>query len=397
MGGFGRRAPHFGLDVIAVLVSAAVSLSLFTAVSARGQTQPQVILYGDSLSVEAASYIKSDFMDHGQARTAINAIGGTAPCNWMRRMLHEASADRPKVVVLEFSGNVACTGAPRGSTGYYRTYGTQVKRVARAFASRGTHVFIIGAPLFLGSVLDANRQWDHLNEIYAGIASRLPNTTFVNAGPSVAPRNQFTWTLPCLPHEPNCQLDGSILVRAYDGTHFCEQQAAVGSKCLDYSSGAARYAQAMTEPITAFLAGAKASDYAGQPLPPPGTVPTMAPGQGPNPYLGVHDRVSPSHPLLAGQSIQSVSGTYRATLQQDGDLVLSGPAGVIWSSGTVGSGARVLAILPNGNAALLSFHGGVHPVWTSHTAGTAANYLGIEDDGRLALYHADTLYWHTPG
>jgi hypothetical protein len=272
-----------------------------------------------------------------------------------------------------------------------------VTRVARAFASGGTRVFIIGAPLSLGEVLDSDRQWDHLNEIYAGIAARVPNTTFVNAGQSVAPHNQFTWTLPCRPHEPDCELDGSILVRAYDGAHFCEQAAAIGSKCLDYSSGAARYAQAMTEPITAFLAEATAiPDYVGQPLPPPGIAPTDAPGQGPNPYLGVHDRVASGHPLLAGQSIQSVSGTYQATLQQNGDLVLSGPTGVVWSSRTVGSGARVLTILPNGNAALLSFRGGVHAVWTSHTAGTPANYLGIEDDGRLALYDANVLYWRTP-
>jgi hypothetical protein len=395
--GFGWRAPHFGLGLIVALVSIVVSLSVFSVVAARGQTPPQVTLYGDSLSVQAASYIRSDLMDHGQDRAVINAIGGTAPCNWMHQMLHAASADRPRVVALEFAGNVSCTGAPSGSTSYYRTYKSQVTRVARAFVSSGTRVFIIGAPLFLASVLDANRQSDHLNEIYAGIAARLPNTTFVNAGPSVAPHNQFAWTLPCRPNEPNCQLDGSILVRAYDGIHFCEQQAAVGSNCLDYSSGAARYAQAMTDPIKAFLAGADVADYVGQPLPPVGTVPTMAPGQGPNPYLGVHDNISPGHPLYAGQSIQSVSGTYQARLQEDGDLVLSGPTGVVWTSGTAGSGARVLTVLPNGNAALLSSDGGVHAVWTSHTAGTPANYLGIQDDGRLALYHANTLYWRTPG
>jgi hypothetical protein len=385
------------LGLIVALASAAASFGPVTADAARRQTPSRVILYGDSLSSQAASYITGDLTDHGQARVVINALGGSAPCNWMPRMLREASAHHPRVVILEFSGNVACTGAQDGSTTFFRTYETQVTRVARAFASRGTRVFIIGAPLSLGSVLDADRQWDHLNEIYARIAARVPNTTFVNAGPSVSPHSQFTWTLPCRPEEAGCRSDGSILVRAYDGIHFCEQEAPGGSKCLDYSSGASRYAQAMTDPINAFLVGDNVADYVGQPLPPPRTVPTMAPGQGPNPYSSVHAAVSPHHPLFAGQSIQSVSGRYRATLENDGDFVLSGPTGVIWSTDTTGSAANVLTVLPDGNAALLSFRGKVHAVWTSRTAGTPANYLAMQDDGHLALYGADTLYWRSPG
>jgi hypothetical protein len=396
-GVFGWNTARGGRSLIVAVVSAAVSLTVFTAMSGPAQVPARVTIFGDSLSVQAASYIRSDLAGNGQARVSIHAIGGTAPCNWMRDMLREASTDRPTAVALQFSGNVACTGAPDGSAGYYRRYQAQMTRVVKAFSSRGTRVFIIGAPLFLGAVLEANRHWDHLNEVYAGIAARLPNTTFVNAGPSVAPHSQFTWTLPCRPHEPDCELDGSILVRAYDGAHFCEQEASGGSKCLDYSSGAARYAQAMTAPIAGYLAGRTVvPDYVGQPLPPPDTAPTMAPGQGPNPYLGVHDSVAPGHPLFTGQSIRSVSGVFRATLQRNGNLVLSGPKGVVWSSGTGGSGAGALVVLPNGNAALLSFHRRVRAVWTSHTAGTQANYLGIQDDGCLALYGGNALYWRTP-
>jgi hypothetical protein len=384
-----------GRIVIVVLAITVASFGAFTVVSARHTTPPRVVVYGDSLSVQAAAYIRSDLADHGQIRLSIDAVGGTAPCDRMRTMLHEASADPPRVVVLEFSGNVSCTGAPSGSRAFFRSYATQMTRVARAFASRGTRVFIIGAPIFLGSVLDHNRQWDHLNEIYAGLATRVPDTTFVNAGPSVAPHDQFVWTLPCRPHEPDCERNGSILVRAYDGVHFCEQQAALGSKCLDYSSGAARYAEAMTAPIRAFLAGATVPAYVGQPLPPPDVSPTIAPGQAPDPYLAVHDRVALGHPLLLGESIRSVSGTYQATLRPDGDLVVSGPTGVLWTSRTAGSGAVILTILSDGNAALLSFRGRVHPVWTTHTAGTPANYLGIQDDGRLALYDANVLYWRS--
>lgn len=361
---------------------------------------PQVLVFGDSLTVQSTPYITADLTDAKQARVQVVAQGGTAPCDWLSQMLRDAARKQPvAAVLLEFSGNVSCMGSPAATAGYFRAYRQQITRVTAAYTRRGAHVFIIGAPLSLGYALQKDSHWGDLNRIYSQIAATSPNTTFVNAGTAVTPNDQFTWTLPCRPHEPTCGFDGQVVVREWDGVHFCPQQPASGARCIDYSSGASRYAQAMTAPVDSFLAGNPAPAYVGDPLPPRGSVPTIARGQSESasPYLAASDFLTSGHFLFSGQSIRSVSGRYRAALERNGDFVVSGPTGAVWSSGTAGTGADVLAVQANGDVVLWSRVGGFHPVWSTDTANTRANYLGLEDSGKLALYNFNTLYWQTPG
>jgi hypothetical protein len=56
--------------------------------------------------------------------------------------------------------------------------------------------------------------------------------------------------------------------------------------------------------------------------------------------------------LAIGQSIISENGTFTLTLQADGNLVLSGPNGVAWSSNTAGKGGTHADMQADGNFVL---------------------------------------------
>lgn len=395
MAGHVLQSRRLRLAAMCIVTSCVAAVGAGATNGTAAQPAPRVILYGDSLSAQASPEVVHDLTDRGQARLEVNAAAGTAPCDWLPQMLKDARSSSTDVAVIQFSGNnFGCMNYVPGSEAFYGAYTEQVAAATRAFAARDIHVFLIGSPIPLNAVVSADRHWDRLNQIYARIAADTTNTTFVNAGAALDPNGRFTWTLPCLPAEPTCSSQGRVVVRAYDGAHFCPQQAGDGSQCLDYSSGAVRFAAAVTAPVNAYLAGQRLGDFVGPRLPQPNTLPTMAPGQSATatPYSGIHDALTPGQFLFAQESIQSISGLYRLTLQSNGNLVLDGPPGPIWSSNTAGSGANLLTVLPNGNVALFN---GSKPIWTTHTAGTPANYFGVQDNGELALYHFNTLFWQT--
>ena len=389
-----RRSGRLRWGMAGALAVSGVALGISAIQPSAAQAAPRVILYGDSLSAQSGPYILQDLTAHGQARAQVDAWAGTAPCNWLPQMLEDARTKPMAAAMIEFSGNnFGCMDYPANSQAFYNAYRQQVTEAVRSFVARGIHVFLIGYPLSLKAVHEANTQWDRLNEIYAEMATTIPDTTYVNAGAAIAPNGQFTWTLPCRPVEPSCAPDDQVIVRADDGTHFCPQQAGNGSQCLDYSSGASRFAGAMTAPVHQFLAGEPVGTYVGAPLPAPNTTPIMASGQSATPYASTNDALTPGQILAANQSIESLSGHFRATLEPSGNLVISGASGPVWSSQTAGSGANALAMQPNGNVVL---YAGIRPVWSTNTAGTEANYLGLQDNGQLALYNFNTLYWRTP-
>lgn len=101
--------------------------------------------------------------------------------------------------------------------------------------------------------------------------------------------------------------------------------------------------------------------------------------------------VSPGQVLSVGQSDWSGNRAFRLVMQGDGNLVLVGPGGAVWASGTAGSGADRAVLQPDGNLVLL--RGGT-PVWSTGTYGIAARAtLLIQDDGNLVLVAGNGPVW----
>lgn len=96
--------------------------------------------------------------------------------------------------------------------------------------------------------------------------------------------------------------------------------------------------------------------------------------------------------LLAGQSLAAPNGTYYLLMQGDGNLVVYGPAGALWSSQTQGSGAYAI-MQSDGN---LVVYRGSTPLWWSQTSGSGARAV-MQDDGNFVIYQGSVPLWYTGG
>lgn len=96
-------------------------------------------------------------------------------------------------------------------------------------------------------------------------------------------------------------------------------------------------------------------------------------------YVGIHMRALS---LTAGQQIFSPNGNYRLTMQGDGNLVLYGPAGAIWATGTLVAGSSA-SFQADGNLVVYSGSGAV--LWASNTSGNHCSYLQVRDNGKAVI------------
>ncbi|HWF20734.1 MAG TPA: hypothetical protein VG226_01200 [Acidimicrobiales bacterium] len=378
-----RRARSLGTGALA---TTAMAIGL----SACQLSPPEVILYGDSMSVpnQAGTYFDYFVTVNGQAQVVNNVFPGTTPCTWSQQMQSDASSGLMSVAVLEFVGsNDGCDDYPYESPAYYQAYQQQVTTIAQTFSSAGVHTFLIGYPVPYSAVQTADANWDHLNEIYAQVAANVPNTTFVNAGASVEDGGQFAWTLPCLSFEPYCAPGGQNPVRAADGFHFCPLSTTVPA-CGDYTSGGLRFGMAEASAVSQFLSTGSAPNYEGPPLPPSGTAPTLAPGQA-SPYVGVNDVLNAGSSLGIGGTLHSLDGRYSAVLQEDGNFVVYGPSGPVWATNTTGMGATTVAMQTSGNLVLSA---GSQSVWSSGTSGTGSDAVALQNNGSLLVYGPQEPY-----
>lgn len=96
--------------------------------------------------------------------------------------------------------------------------------------------------------------------------------------------------------------------------------------------------------------------------------------------------------LKPGEFITSPNGKYKAELQTDGNLVVSGPTGPAWGTMTYGKSVATADMQADGNLVLYTADHGV--VWASNTEGSGA-HLVIQDDRNLVVYAADgaTVLW----
>ena len=96
--------------------------------------------------------------------------------------------------------------------------------------------------------------------------------------------------------------------------------------------------------------------------------------------------------LGKGQSKKSCDGRFTLILQTDGNLVLYGPSGALWSSNTAGSAASVAAMQTDGNFVV---YAGATPLWWSNTANNPGAFLSVQNDGNTVIYKGATALWST--
>jgi hypothetical protein len=223
------------------------------------RTTPTVVLFGDSLAVEAAPDL-DHLLEAAGAKVMNYVYGGTAICAWIPT-INQVTRTRPTVAVLEFVGTTFSTCMQRyqyESASALAKYSTDMEHALTAFFAVDTHVFLVGTPISYRQWARHDPHWDDLNHAFQALAMQHPRrVTYVDAGAAVeGPGQAFTWTLPCLPSEP---CTGPIVngvqdnvVRAPDGIHICSSNASQLG-CEGYSSGAYRFASAMAKPVLRFL------------------------------------------------------------------------------------------------------------------------------------------------
>ena len=91
----------------------------------------------------------------------------------------------------------------------------------------------------------------------------------------------------------------------------------------------------------------------------------------------------PNETLFAGQTIWSGNGSYKLTMQSDGNLVVYGPSGAIWSARTGGQPGARASMQSDGHLVVYIGH---IPVWVSGTNGNPGAYAVMQSDSNFVIY-----------
>jgi hypothetical protein len=205
---------------------------------------------GDSLAWEAQEYL-SDLLPAG-FRLDPATFGGWAPCDALPFVPALLEND-PSVVMLSFSGNAmtACMAEQGVST---------IDDIVSSYRSdiiefRGRLGDVPMVLVLQPAMPSPFAPVSLLNDVYVELASSLPGTSTVDGGQFLEADGGWAESLPCLPVEAadgGC-VDGQIRVRSDDGTHLCPTApmavAGVVASCVGWSSGAFRFALAMSAAI----------------------------------------------------------------------------------------------------------------------------------------------------
>jgi hypothetical protein len=234
------------------------------------------------------------------------AHGGTALCDWAQIIVGDVRELQPKVVMIAFTGN-ALTGCMQNSDGSPVTeataavkYEADLNWILANISGPGRRVVVVGGPptvvidsaavgmapnqiageslgvdATIGpSTVSPSVSWGigtlpvgrMSSEAYVNVGYRRVVAKYQTQGMAVmyvdggmhmrAPGGGWTKVMPCYPFEvSNTQacVDGLVNVRSADFGHFCPTTAApiagVVPTCEVWSSGAWRYAAAMTAAV----------------------------------------------------------------------------------------------------------------------------------------------------
>ena len=101
------------------------------------------------------------------------------------------------------------------------------------------------------------------------------------------------------------------------------------------------------------------------------------------------DTLNSNETLRTGESLFSQNRAYELRLQTDGNLVVYGPQGPIWSSNTVNSGATRLVMQSDGNLVMYTAGGSVPFATGARGAGAR---LVMQNDGNLVEYAGPAVW-----
>ena len=112
-------------------------------------------------------------------------------------------------------------------------------------------------------------------------------------------------------------------------------------------------------------------------------------------YAQEHTRLEKGTVIRSGRSVYSKNGTYRLTMQKDGNLVLNRiyPDRVkpIWASVTDTKAVEKCSFQTDGNLVLYGYDGVA--IWATMT-NNRGEYLLVQNDGNLVIYDArDVAIW----
>jgi hypothetical protein len=214
--------------------------------------QPNVLVYGDSLTVQASPYLTAVSQQFGLNMTA-QAFAGLAPCDFLSFLRKDLRHRHPDLVVFAFSGNSVETcmldpsGQPLRGLPMLAKYRADTETAADLATAARVPFVVVSPPASRGK----EDVWKELDTIYRNIAATHVGVQYVDGGQNIAPGGVFTPTQQCLPFElkiPQAQgvcqsTESTIPVRGPDGGHFCGNTASTDAVlCPTYASGAMRYA-----------------------------------------------------------------------------------------------------------------------------------------------------------
>ncbi|MGI9603132.1 MAG: hypothetical protein ACR2QE_14695 [Acidimicrobiales bacterium] len=242
--------------------------------------------YGDSLAHSAQEHVV-EALDAGLRFEFVErTFPGSAMCDWFDEIAQDRQTGLWGAVLL-FSNNTftPCMADEAGDrlTGEaaFDKFSVDLQTAVGDLRASGVRVYLPTLPITRSA---AELEIDDVaiyNELFAELADGDDGVTVVDAAAAVlGPDGSYVEALPCLPVEPcvgGVDDDGVAvnLVREPDGAHFCsggygEGVEIVPGNCPGWSSGAFRYAAALTKPIVEDGYAEWAADPASQdPIPTP--------------------------------------------------------------------------------------------------------------------------------
>ena len=259
---------------LALAAGAAVIVLVVGVVALREPPGPpgageRVVLYGDSLSVEAGGAFTAAMERDAEAEVVVKAIPGIAPCDAYPNMQADMAdpATRPTVAVVQFTGNNAsdcirdADGAELAGPALAQRYAGDMRAVVELLATQGVRVVLVSpipAPGLPGEA-EALIADEYLRIVTEWAGRDIGQVRYAPAVDKVTgPDEAYVDTLPCLPSEGADQgcTNGEITVRSVDRIHFCPVDTEDDMSCPAYSSGATRFGDEMARVATQAL-----SDY----------------------------------------------------------------------------------------------------------------------------------------
>jgi hypothetical protein len=238
-----RTRPRRTRRLIAALGCAVFAIALGACNIPPPSQPPKVILYGNSLSLEAGAAFTDRIQQGGVAEAHVRAATDTGICDWFDEMEADLVNLRPTAVVIEFAGNPNPSCVAGSGLAPFDKYRVDAEHVIDIFNSQGVHTYLASIPpKVVGNGTPASPDpWRDM----ALVLSVAHSVRFADAG--IALLNPATglyqMKMPCMSDEGGAQgcTNGEIQVRdPTDGLHFCP----TGSRplpCGGHVSGAIRY------------------------------------------------------------------------------------------------------------------------------------------------------------